>query len=36
MITVKEINKMGLLNHISGYRGQVVVKQYKLNLNQFT
>ena len=23
MITVKEINKMGLLNHVPGYRGQV-------------
>ena len=30
MITVKEINKMGLLNHISGYRGQVVIKNSKL------
>ena len=30
MITVKEINKLGLLNHISGYRGQVVVKNSKL------
>ena len=30
MITVKQINKMGLLNHISGYRGQVVVKNSKL------
>ena len=30
MVTVKEISKMGLLNHISGYRGQVVVKNSKL------
>jgi len=30
MITVKEINKMGLLNHISGYRGQVEIKNSKL------
>ena len=30
MITVKQINRMGLLNHISGYRGQVVVKNSKL------
>ena len=30
MITVKKINKMGLLNHISGYRGQVAIKDSKL------
>ncbi len=30
MITVKEINKMGMLNHISGYRGQVEIKNSKL------
>ena len=30
MITVKEINKMGLLNHIPGYRGQVELKNSKL------
>ena len=30
MITVKKINKMGLLNHISGYRGQVQVKNSEL------
>ncbi len=30
MITVKEINKMGLLNHISGYKGQVEIKNSKL------
>ena len=30
MITVKEINKLGLLNHISGYRGQVEIKDSKL------
>jgi len=30
MITVKEINKLGLLNHISGYRGQVEIKNSKL------
>ena len=30
MITVKEINKLGLLNHISGYRGQVVIKNSKI------
>ena len=30
MITVNQINRMGLLNHISGYRGQVVVKNSKL------
>ena len=29
MITVKEINKLGLLNHISGYRGQVEIKDSK-------
>ena len=29
MITVKEINKMGMLNHISGYRGQVEIKNSK-------
>ena len=26
----RKINKMGLLNHISGYRGQVVIKNSKL------
>ena len=30
MITVKKINKMGLLNHIAGYRGQVEIKDSKL------
>ena len=30
MITVKEINKLGLLNHISGYRGQVEIKDSKI------
>jgi len=30
MITVKKINKMGLLNHVSGYRGQVELKNSKL------
>ena len=30
MITVKEINKMGLLNHVPGYRGQVELKNSKL------
>ena len=30
MITVKEINKLGLLNHVSGYRGQVEIKDSKL------
>jgi len=30
MITVKEINKMGMLNHVSGYRGQVEIKNSKL------
>ena len=30
MITVKKINKMGLLNHISGYRGQVELKNSEL------
>ena len=34
MITVKEINKLGLLNHISGYRGQVEIKDSKL-LNNY-
>ena len=34
MITIKEINKIGLLNHISGYRGQVEIKDSKL-LNKF-
>ena len=30
MITVKKINKMGLLNHVSGYRGQVELKNSEL------
>jgi len=30
MITVKEINRLGLLNHISGYKGQVEIKDSKL------
>ena len=30
MITVKKINKIGLLNHISGYRGQVEIKNSEL------
>ena len=30
MITVKEINKLGLLNHVSGYKGQVEIKGSKL------
>ena len=30
MITVKKINKIGLLNHVAGYRGQVEIKDSKL------
>ena len=30
MITVKKINKIGLLNHVSGYRGQVELKNSEL------
>jgi hypothetical protein len=33
MITIPGINKLGLLNHHSGYRGQVEIKDSKL-LNQ--
>ena len=34
MITVREMNKLGLFNHIPGYRGQVEIKNSEL-LNKF-